>query len=102
MLKLLAYVIVIALALFGVYAFIPESGIVEITSDDYYVSGSIAMFFVFAVFFVLSLLFLISFVLWILRLPSSMKSVLDGYFYRKKVEKMLDIIFILRQMGLRQ
>jgi uncharacterized protein HemY len=95
MFKLLAYVVVIAITLFGVYAFIPESGIVEITSDNYYVSGSITMFFVFAVFFVLSLFFLISFMLWILRLPSSMKSVLDSYFYRKKVEKMLDIIYLI-------
>lgn len=95
MFKLLVYVVVIALMLFGVYAFIPDSGVVEITSDNYYVSGSVTIFFVFAVFFVLALFFLVSFVLWVLRLPSSVKSALDGYLYRKKVEKMLDIIYLI-------
>lgn len=95
MLKLLVYVCVIALTLFGVYAFVPESGFVQIRSDEYFISGSVTVFFIISVFFVFVLFFIISFVLWIMRIPSNVRSALEDYMYRKKVAKMLDIMYLI-------
>ena len=95
MFKLFVYVFVITLTLFGVYAFVPESGFVQIRSDDYFVSGSVAIFFVMAVCFVFALLFLVSLVIWIMRIPSNVRSALEDYMYRKKVARMLDIMYLV-------
>ena len=95
MLKFLVHVAVISLIILGVYIVMPESGIVEIKSEDIYFESSVVVFSVLLVFISFILLFVVSFIFWILRLPGSVRSAVDGYRYKKKIEKMLDILYLV-------
>jgi len=94
MVKFLIYVAVISLMLLGVYIIMPDSGIVEIHNADFYFETSIAVFSMFLTTASLILSLVILFIFWILRLPGTLKSALDNYFYKKKVEKMLDVMYL--------
>ncbi|MCH9753910.1 MAG: hypothetical protein K0T99_03310 [Alphaproteobacteria bacterium] len=73
---------------------VPDSGIVEIHNADFYFETSIAVFSMFLTTSSLILSLIILFIFWILRLPGTLKSAFDNYFYKKKVVKMLDVMYL--------
>lgn len=94
MIKFLIYISVISLMLLGVYVIVPDSGVVEIHNADFYFETSIGIFSIFLTTASLFISLVILFIFWILRIPNTLKTALGGYFYKKKVEKMLDVMYL--------
>ena len=95
MVRFLIYIVVVSLMFLGVYTLGPDSGVVEIHNENFYFETSIAVFFILLIIVSILISLLILLLFWVLKLPSRLKSALDNYFYKKKVEKMLDIIYLV-------
>jgi len=79
----------------GIYVLVPNYGVVQIHNENFYFETSIEVFAMFLTIFGLVLSLAILLIFWILRLPSIVKSALNGYFYKKKIENILDIMYLM-------
>lgn len=95
MVKFLIYVTVIFLFVLGIYVLVPDYGVVEVRNENFYFETSIEILVIVLTVFGLILSLAVLFIFWILRLPSIVKSTLDNYFYKKKVENILDIMYLM-------
>lgn len=95
MVKFLIYVTVVFLLVLGIYVLVPDYGVVEIRNENFYFETSIEIFVIVLTVFGLVLSLAVLFIFWILRLPSIVKAALNDYFYKKKVENILDVMYLV-------
>jgi len=95
MVRFLIYLALIFSSILCVYIFVPDFGVVEVHNENFYFETSIEVFTVFLTLIALIFSLVVLFIFWILRLPSTLRTALSGYFYKKKVEKLLDIVYLV-------
>jgi|GEM_PF-1812518 len=95
MVKFLIYIVLLGLFILGIYALGPDSGYIEIHSKDFYIETSLTVFCTIFAISAILLALLMMLIVWVIKVPARLKSVLDNYAHKRKIDRILDITYLV-------